>query len=400
MLSVGIDTHESMHQAEVLNQNGKIMWSGRIRNNREGLQELVDKILQIQRSNSDKVAGIFMNPTGNFHLPVKYFLEKNGFQGVVYLVDPRVSKHMRMINNLGSEKSDPEDAHILASTLWEDRHYAERKGHSRDPLSEITRLRSIVNVNITRIKNLIWADLAAVFPEFGTMFALESKTALVILEKYPLPQDILNLGTGYLASFLSRHSMGHYSNKEASKLTEIARLSIGIPDEQRVYALRIQTNVKRLKQEMETLEKLDREIEMRSSSNTLMGYVSDIRGMGIVNSASIVSEIGRIDQFGTALKLQSYGGKCPDMTGSGGKNYAIRVTRIRNSYLSDSVFESAVSLVNHHSREFEDLYRRSIKKGKTSKEAYIVVGKRLLYHIFTIMKNNKPYRERISRGRW
>ncbi len=38
-----------------------------------------------------------------------------------------------------------------------------------------------------------------------------------------------------------------------------------------------------------------------------------------INSAAIVSEIGRIEEFHSALKLQSYGGKCPDMTGSGGK---------------------------------------------------------------------------------
>ena len=45
-----------------------------------------------------------------------------------------------------------------------------------------------------------------------------------------------------------------------------------------------------------------------------------MKGMGPVNSATIVSEIDNIDQFDFALKLESYGGKCPDVTGSGGNH--------------------------------------------------------------------------------
>lgn len=36
-----------------------------------------------------------------------------------------------------------------------------------------------------------------------------------------------------------------------------------------------------------------------------------------------------------------------------------------------------------------------IGKGKRPTQAYITVGRRLLYHVFTIMKNHKPYRERL-----
>jgi DNA-binding HxlR family transcriptional regulator len=55
-----------------------------------------------------------MNPTGNYHMPVKYFLESNG--NSVYVIDARKTEHLRMIQNYGKEKSDTEDASILAST--------------------------------------------------------------------------------------------------------------------------------------------------------------------------------------------------------------------------------------------------------------------------------------------
>ena len=46
------------------------MWRGRIRNNREGVQLLLEKIRTVERSNIQEVIGIFMNPTGNYRIPV------------------------------------------------------------------------------------------------------------------------------------------------------------------------------------------------------------------------------------------------------------------------------------------------------------------------------------------
>ena len=47
--------------------------------------------------------------------------------------------------------------------------------------------------------------------------------------------------------------------------------------------------------------------------------------------------------------------------------------------------------------EFYEIFNREIRKGKKVPQAYIVVGRRLLYHVFSIMKNHKPYRERLPR---
>ena len=47
--------------------------------------------------------------------------------------------------NLGKEKSDPEDAHVLASTLFIDTQSLNKKDHERDPLSVITREMEIIS---------------------------------------------------------------------------------------------------------------------------------------------------------------------------------------------------------------------------------------------------------------
>ena len=83
-----------------------------------------------------------------------------------------------------------------------------------------------------------------------------------------------------------------------------------------------------------------------------------------------------------ALYILSY--NCPDDKGS----------TSRNSHLSNAVHESAVSLVLHRNHEFYELFTRELMKKKSKTEAYIVVGERLLFHIYSMMKNSRPYRER------
>ena len=53
------------------------------------------------------MAGIFINTTGTYHVPIQHFLESNGY--VVYYVDPRVTDSARTASNLGKVKSDKVD---------------------------------------------------------------------------------------------------------------------------------------------------------------------------------------------------------------------------------------------------------------------------------------------------
>ncbi len=71
------------------------------------------------------------------------------------------------------------------------------------------------------------------------------------------------------------------------------------------------------------------------------------------------------------------------------------MSKTSNPYLFATVSVVARSLVWNRSPEFFAIYEREIRKGKAKKMACMVVGKRLLYHVFSIMKNKKPYRQRM-----
>ena len=379
---------------EVQNNDRKVMWRGQITNDRKGFNTILEKLRTIERSNNDSIGGIFMNPTGNYHIPVHYFLENSGYN-VVY-VDPRVTDYARKMSNLGKEKSDRVDAAMLASTPWMAHNAFDKPVHRRGTASGLTRLHDSVTKNITRITNIINSDLACVFPEFTVLFPdVGSKTSIAILERFTVPSGIVSAGMDTVLKVMQRASRNHYKKEDGERLMELAGDSVGIPDTDNIYTFRIRKNIARLVSENKQLKEIDERIIKLTEDNENVKRIDALNGIGPVNAAAIVSEIGGIEQFDSATKLQSYGGKAPKMSGSGGKDYATGLSMIRNSYLSNTVYESARSLVNHKNEEFLMIYNREIDKGKNRKQAYIIVSRRLIYHIYSIMKNRKPYRVRL-----
>ena len=74
---------------EVLNGSESVMWRGQINNDKEWFYKLLEKLKLIEYSNDQSIGAIFMNPTGNYHVPLKAFLEEHYR---VMLVDARVSE--------------------------------------------------------------------------------------------------------------------------------------------------------------------------------------------------------------------------------------------------------------------------------------------------------------------
>ena len=182
-------------------------------------------------------------------------------------------------------------------------------------------------------------------------------TGIALLEEYATPENMAAANPDEMLKLMRKAGRNHHTLEDVEKLIQAASNTIGIPDPEGVYAFRMRTNARRLRNEMSELKSAEAEIETGSSDNSDVKRLTEMRGMGPLNSAIIVSEIGSIEQFDSALKLQSYGGKCPEMTGSGGKAHPKGITRVRNNYLSNAVYESAVSLVVHRNKEFLDLFR-------------------------------------------
>ena len=178
----------------------------------------------------------------------------------------------------------------------------------------------IVKRNITRIANYINSDLAVVFPEFCNIMSIESKTSLVILEKYTLPSVIFRHSPSDLVGNARKNGNYKFSKERAERLIKVSFESIGIPDPDGAYTFRIRIHAKMLRSDIYYLKETENKIEENGHGNTDIRNRSDIMGMSVVVAARIVFEIGSIDQFDSALKLDSFAKRCPGVTGRGGNH--------------------------------------------------------------------------------
>lgn len=393
MLSVGIDAALAEHQGEMRNDNGKVYWNNRFENNKDGLAKLVKQIEEVKKDTGESVIGIYAEAMGTYFAPFQYRLTQMGYR--VVLVNPIEVKNARTIKNLNKNKNDRIDATTIASLPWMDEKYRNQDSHQRYPISELTRLYQKMQRMETQQKNRLNSDITRVFPEFIQFVKdRDSKTVLKLLEKYPTPAKILRVSEDKLLKLVRSTSRGGFGSEFVKKIRELAKDSIGVPDTEGVLEYRIKYFIKRIWEIKESLKKIEKEINKKTKGIEEIQMIDDMRGIERVKAASLYGEVGSAEQFKTARKLQGYGGITPKRNQSGSKEWIGRPTKIANHYLRNTVSVCARSLA-HHSEEFREIYYREKMKGKTDTQAYIIIGNRLLYHVFTILKNKKPYRKRL-----
>lgn len=394
MLSAGIDSALEAHQVEIQNNAGELLWKKKIENNKKGLAELRAGLEKIKKNTGDtNVVGIFAEAIGCYFVPFQHHLTRDGYR--VVIVNPLEVRSARIMRNLDKNKDDPTDASVLASLPWMNVKYRENNSHQRHEISELTRLYQKMQEHETRLKNYLNSDLVQIFPEFLQFVKdIDTKTNFALLERYPTPSKILEVSEESLVGFVEKESRGKLGSDFVKKVRELAENTIGIPDTDGIHEYRIRFFIKRIKETKEALNEIETEIKRRTENTEEIKMIDAIPGIHRIKAASIYGEIGPIGQFVSARKLQGYGSALPKMIKSGKKEWAGSPTKKANHYLRYSVSVCARS-VSMHSEEFRAIYIREKMKGKSDTQAYIVVGNRLLYHVFTILKNKKPYRKRM-----
>jgi transposase len=129
-----------------------------------------------------------MDPTGNYHVPLKYFLSCLGYN--IILVNPIISKSIRNVSGFGKGKTDAVDAHSLESTPRFKAYIG--NGHERSGNSELTRMGERLSNEMKKLINYLSSDHASVFPEYLLFLNnIDTSTYLKQLETFPVPSLIV-----------------------------------------------------------------------------------------------------------------------------------------------------------------------------------------------------------------
>lgn len=116
-----------------------------------------------------------------------------------------------------------------------------------------------------------------------------------------------------------------------------------------------------------------------------------IPGIGPKTAAVLLAEIGEVSRFSSASHLVAYFGFFPILSESGGKPLGSpRMSRQGPKHLRQALYMASVAALKHNP-DLRALYHRKISQGKAPKQALIVVARKLLAIVYSLLRYQTDY---------
>ncbi|HAT4220853.1 TPA: IS110 family transposase [Clostridium perfringens] len=399
-LYIGVDVGKEFNYASFLNEKGlEIDKRFKFKNNYLGflkLKDNIDKLTYDYNFNYNDIL-IGFESTGHYWINVDWFLtEKLNIKTVMVRND--AVRHTRALNSQGKGKNDSLDSRTIAECL-KNGYYFDVQGRKEDyiVLRRLTRERSELEKEIARYKNRFraWIDVNnPIFLEnFSNVF---SAGALALLKVYPSPLDIIK--DSYLEVREKLREVGYSRTNKTLKIyyEEVQTYKNIINGISYADRLEISEYIEALEMYIKKKENLDERIEVLM--NFLEGKVytslSEIKGMPKAQVASLIAEIGNINNFKSARHLLSYAGLNLQGEGSGKNKGYSWISKTGNRKIRKELYVITFNLVIHNDY-FRGLYcyYKSYKRPneKSSKEMLIALMCKLLRVVYGMLKYNVEF---------
>lgn len=132
-------------------------------------------------------------------------------------------------------------------------------------------------------------------------------------------------------------------------------------------------------------------IQNTVTNNPQANLLVSIPGISYCSALTIMAEIGDINRFSSAKKLQGYAGLVPSTYSSGDKQIHGRITKQGSKWLRWIMIEAA-----YHQERCKKIpgfgsYYVSIRKRRGTKTAATATARKLLAVVWRLLKDNRPY---------
>jgi transposase len=257
----------------------------------------------------------------------------------------------------------------------------------------VVRRDSIIKGNIS-LKNHLHALLTQHYPDSRGYFAcIDCKTSLAFFSRFPSPAALSGTTVDELANFLKGPSQGKVGK---AKAIEILGSLGGTPAGfQEVRDEAVRSTIRQIEFNLLELERV--ECSMANFLKQFDCTLTSMNGIDVVTAAQMLSCIGDIRKFPTPAKLARYSGVAPVTYASGKKD--LQFSNQRGNRELNSLFYCLavrVSTVSGPTNRilnpfFYDYYKRKLSEGKTKRQAFKCVERRLVNIIWTMLTKNEEY---------
>ncbi|EPZ48830.1 IS110 family transposase [Alicyclobacillus acidoterrestris] len=387
MYFIGIDIAKRHHEACIVDERGMVLGASlRFSNSQAGGQKL---LTWIQRHDPELTQSVVaMEATGHYWLSLYTFLRKHGV--VAKVINPIQSDAFRNLY-IRQTKNDTKDSFIIAEIVRFGRYTTtELADEPIIALRQLSRFWFTIVDHIADLKRQVIAVLDVLFPEYEQLFSdLFGKASAELLMEYTTPEEILELDTDELATLLTKHSRGKLGRSKAEEIQAAAQNSFGIDIALDAFRLQVKLLIQQIKLAEEHLQTLDMAIsEQLAKVDT---NLVTIPGIGPVLAAAILGEIGDISRFSSGVKLVAYAGIDPTVRQSGeftgNRN---KMSKRGSPYLRRALWLAA-NAAKKHNPIFHDFYQKKLSEGKHPLTAIGAVCRKLIYVVYAVLRDNKPY---------
>lgn len=384
MIYVGIDIAKQKHFAAVVNSDSEVLVQPfGFLNNSEGFNLLVSKLDTFKTDN----LVIGLESTAHYGDTLVFYLFNLGYQLTV--INPIQTSALRK-TNIRKTKTDEVDTFLIIKSMMINGYRLFVKADASTlRLKSLCRFRDKAKRSKAKFKIQLVAHMDVIFPELQYFFksGIHSNTCYTLLKKYQCTDEIAALHLTYLGNLLRKASHGHFGKEEAIALKSLAKSSVGTSDTS--VSIRITQTLEKIELLEAQISKLDESI--CSIMYELNSVILTIPGIGFLNGAMILGEIGNISRFSNPAKLLAYAGLDPSIHQSG--QYKANSTRMskRGSKILRYALINAAWNVSLNNKTFGDYFELKKSQGNSHYAALGHVAHKLVRVIFKMLKDDVTF---------
>ena len=381
MIYVGIDIAKRTHYASVMNSDGEILAEPfPFTNDLAGFQKLLSCIGSFPKEQ----LLIGMESTAHYAENLTCFLFSRDFQ--VCIINPIQTASLRK-SNIRKTKTDSVDTFLIikALSLHDYRRFSKRDYDSLQ-LKNLCRFRQKLMKARTKVKIQLVSYVDLIFPELQYLFksGIHTKSCYALLKTESNPDRIAKMHLTRLSNLLKKTSKGHYTKNHAIALKELASQSVGIKDD--TLSLQILQSIEQIEMYTQQISKVEASIcEIMDHMDSV---IKTIPGIGSLNGAMIIGEIGDISRFEKPCQLLAYAGLDPSVYQSGKFTAARTRMSKRGSKLLRYALINAAWQLTLHNETFKAYYDLKVSQGRRHYNALGHVAHKLVRVIHKMMTDN------------
>jgi transposase len=345
-------------------------------------------------------AVIGFEATGNYHPPLAYFLDQQGFE--LRLIPTLALARTREAMHNSWDKNDPKDAqvilHMLKTGLTQTWHDPLLNGtHDAQELSK-------THHQVTLARMRVWHRLRnhyfqLYFPEIERFVRSDSSDWLIrLLLQFPTPAAITSLPCEeFIAAGLQLAGRKIHKTELLANIYAAAEISIAVPvapDSAAIAMFRLVLEEYRALGRLR--DSIAQQAETALTNNPDRRRLMTVPGVGPITALTILAEAGNLRRFAHYRQFLKFCGMNLSTQQSGRFRGVSRISKYGNARLRTAFWMAAQSAVrmrqNSLRRKFDRYVQANPLDADLRRKAYAAVAAKLARIVFGLIKHETDYR--------